>query len=127
MHRRVVMLALAGSAAAFMPGAFVGSTPALAKATSGEPPRCLAPSRRALLPRARFSDDQHGARPGLRLRSGRTSIKMVDWDWDKKEEEDNYDGPGSERGQVSFRAPLLLALALSRPPGRVPTRRPPWP
>jgi hypothetical protein len=48
------MLALAGSAAAFMPGAFVGSTPALAKATSGEPPRCLAPSRRALLPRARF-------------------------------------------------------------------------
>jgi len=72
MHRRVVMLALAGSAAAFMPGAFVGSTPALAKATSG-----------------------------LRLRSGRTSIKMVDWDWDKKEEEDNYDGPGSERGQIN--------------------------
>jgi len=38
---------------------------------------------------------------GLRLRSGRTSIKMVDWDYEKKEEEDNYDGPGSERGQVS--------------------------
>jgi len=38
---------------------------------------------------------------GLRLRSGRTSIKMVDWDYDKKEKEDNYDGPGSERGQVS--------------------------
>jgi hypothetical protein len=38
MHRRVILAALAGSAAAFMPGAFVGSAPALAKATSGEPP-----------------------------------------------------------------------------------------
>jgi hypothetical protein len=35
MYRRVVLLALAGSAAAFVPGAFVGTTPALAKATSG--------------------------------------------------------------------------------------------
>jgi hypothetical protein len=41
--------------------------------------------------------------PGLRLRAGRglTSVKMVDWDWDKKAEEENYDGPGAERGQVN--------------------------
>ena len=30
-----------------------------------------------------------------------TTIKMVDWDWDKKEEAENYDGPGAERGQVN--------------------------
>ena len=47
MHRRVILVALAGSAAAFMPGAFVGSAPALAKATSGEPPRCRRPPRRS--------------------------------------------------------------------------------
>jgi len=47
MHRRVMLVALAGSAAAFMPGAFVGSAPALAKATSGEPPRCRRPPRRS--------------------------------------------------------------------------------
>lgn len=53
-----------------------------------------------------FSDDvRRGVAPGLRsLRSGRTSIKMVDWDWDKKKEEEEYDGPGKERGQVSSHA-----------------------
>ena len=40
---------------------------------------------------------------GLRLRSGRgvTTIKMVDWDWDKKDEIEEYDGPGAERGQIN--------------------------
>ena len=35
---------------------------------------------------------------------------MVDWDWDKKEEEENYSGPGSERGQVPCHM-LLCAFA----------------
>merc|ERR1719163_1389564 len=38
------------------------------------------------------------ATSGLRLRHAKTSIKMVDWD---KKEEENYSGPGSERGQVN--------------------------
>jgi hypothetical protein len=50
---------------------------------------------------------------GLRLRNARTTIKMVDWDWDKKEEEDNYDGPGSERGQVRPPRPVFLSLLSS--------------
>ncbi len=40
---------------------------------------------------------------------------MVDWDWDKKNEEEEYDGPGAERGQVSPRAPPLPAAG-ARPP-----------
>jgi hypothetical protein len=35
MYRRVILLAIAGSAAAFMPSAFVGGSAAPAKATSG--------------------------------------------------------------------------------------------
>merc|ERR1712216_45441 len=71
MRRSIVALTLAGSAAAFSGLApLVSKSPAI-KATSG-----------------------------LRLRPAKTSIKMVDWDWDKKEEE-NYSGPGSERGQVN--------------------------
>jgi len=74
MYKRVFLLAIAGSAAAFMPSAPLGATTPGIKATSG-----------------------------LRLRAGRglTSVKMVDWDWDKKAEEENYDGPGAERGQVN--------------------------
>ena len=45
---------------------------------------------------------------GLRLRSGRTSIKMVDWDYDKKNELDEYDGPGKERGQVASSCTSML-------------------
>jgi len=72
MRRSIVALTLAGSAVAFSGLApLVSKTPAI-KATSG-----------------------------LRLRHAKTSIKMVDWDWDKKEEEENYSGPGSERGQVN--------------------------
>lgn len=84
MYRRVVLLAIAGSAAAFLPAAPLGSSAPGIKATTG-----------------------------LRLRTGRTTIKMVDWDWDKKEEADNYDGPGAERGQIN-RADEIGARSQSR-------------
>jgi hypothetical protein len=58
---------------------------------------------------------------GLSLRTGRTSIKMVDWDYDKKEDLDNYDGPGSERRQVSDHTPNppVVPLLATAPPVRV--------
>jgi len=33
---------------------------------------------------------------------------MVDWDYDKKNELDEYDGPGKERGQVASPCTSML-------------------
>ncbi|EKX34709.1 hypothetical protein GUITHDRAFT_166141 [Guillardia theta CCMP2712] len=76
MHRRFLLLSSAALASGFI-------TSPLSSLSSSSPTRLA----------------NHACKPALR--PSLTSLRMVDWDWDKKSEEEEYDGAGADRGQIN--------------------------